>query len=140
MLGYLNAGHRVSADGWLETGDLAEESQDAESGGHWIRILGRETDLISVGGRKVSPAEVEEFLLGLTGVVDVLVCGTPNPLLGQSVKALFRLEHPEDPALFRDRVRRHCSGRLEPHKIPSIMEIAESEILGRRQKKIRFQA
>ena len=52
MLGYLNAPSPLTDDGWLVTGDAVEQQ------GEYYRILGRQSDLINVGGRKVYPAEV----------------------------------------------------------------------------------
>ena len=59
MLGYLNAPSPFDADGFFDTGDLVEVD------GEWIRILGRESEIINVGGSKVYPAEVESVLLEL---------------------------------------------------------------------------
>jgi long-chain acyl-CoA synthetase len=55
MLGYLNAPSPFTEDGYLITGDMVEED------GEYLRILGRNSDLINVGGQKVYPAEVETF-------------------------------------------------------------------------------
>ena len=46
-------------EGYFDTGDLVEVDGD------WIRFLGRESDIINVGGSKVHPAEVENVLLDL---------------------------------------------------------------------------
>ena len=54
MLGYLNAPSPFTADGWFQTGD------EVEVDGEWIKILGRRSEIINVGGRKVYPAVVEE--------------------------------------------------------------------------------
>src|SRR5262249_28186823 len=51
MLGYLNAGSPFDADGWFNTQDLVEVD------GEYVRILGRKSEMINVGGEKVHPAE-----------------------------------------------------------------------------------
>ena len=56
MLGYLNAPSPFTPDGWFKTGDAVEMDGD------YIRILGRASDLINVGGQKVYPAEVESVI------------------------------------------------------------------------------
>jgi acyl-CoA synthetase (AMP-forming)/AMP-acid ligase II len=56
MLGYLNAPSPFTPDGWLRTGDLVEVD------GEYIRVLGRQSEIINVGGEKVYPAEVESVL------------------------------------------------------------------------------
>ena len=55
-------------DGWFCTGDLAR----IDSAGN-IHLLGRQTEVINVGGMKVVPAEVEEVLASLPGVQEVKV-------------------------------------------------------------------
>ncbi len=81
MLGYLNAPSPFDADGFFDTGDLVEVD------GEWLRILGRKSEIINVGGNKVFPMEVENALLELDNVEDVAVRGEPNPLTGQVVVA-----------------------------------------------------
>src|SRR5215813_819760 len=57
MLGYLNAPSPFTEDGYFITGDRVDLN------GEYMRFLGRESELINVGGQKVFPAEVEEVLL-----------------------------------------------------------------------------
>jgi len=64
MLGYLNAPDLFDAEGWLNTQDAVEVDGD------YIRILGRASDLINVGGQKVYPAEVENARLRQTAPDD----------------------------------------------------------------------
>ena len=81
MLGYLNAPSPFDADGWFNTQDLVETDGD------YIRILGRKSELINVGGEKVHPTEIENVLLQLDNVKDVTVRGRPNPITGEVVAA-----------------------------------------------------
>ena len=46
MLGYLNAESPYTKDGWFKTGDLVEVK------GEYIKILGRKSEIINVGGKK----------------------------------------------------------------------------------------
>jgi acyl-CoA synthetase (AMP-forming)/AMP-acid ligase II len=131
MLGYLNAPDLFDSDGWLNTQDAVEVD------GEYLRILGRATDLINVGGQKVYPAEVESLLLDLPGVRDVAVYGEANPLTGQIVAARFNLQAPEDLASFKRRLREFCRGRIASYKIPVRIEITEQEQFGARFKKLR---
>ena len=48
MLGYLNAPSPFTPDGWLQTGDVVEVD------GEYIKILGRNSEIINVGGRRFS--------------------------------------------------------------------------------------
>lgn len=131
MLGYLNAKSPFTDDGWYITGDRVEVDGD------YFRILGRESEIINVGGEKVYPVEVESALLEMDNVRDVLVQGKSNPVTGHIVMALFVLEKPEDQRALQSRVYNHCRDRLEPFKIPKLIKISDQEFVGGRLKKMR---
>jgi long-chain acyl-CoA synthetase len=120
MLGYLNAPSPFDANGFLDTGDLAEVDGD------WLRIVGRKSEVIHVSGNKVFPLEVENALLALDNVEDVAVHGAPNPFTGQIVVATIKLRQAEDVALFKARMRLFCGGTLAAHKIPAQVRFVES--------------
>jgi acyl-CoA synthetase (AMP-forming)/AMP-acid ligase II len=120
MLGYLNASSPFDADGWFNTQDLVQVEGD------YLRILGRTSEVINVGGEKVYPAEVEDLLLQMDNVEEVTVSGRPNPVTGAVVAARFTLRHPEDATSLRRRTRAFCQGRLERFKVPVVVEIAEA--------------
>lgn len=119
MLGYLNAPSPFDAEGWFNTHDVVEVD------GEYLRILGRETDMINVGGEKVYPTEVESVLLQMDNVRDVVVRGEANPILGRVVAARFSLFEPEDLDALKKRVRQHCREKLSRWKTPAKIEIAE---------------
>ena len=134
MEGYLNAPTEFDAEGWFNTRDKVEVDGD------YFRILGRTTDIINVGGQKVYPAEVEDFLLQLDNIVDVAVYGEPSPLLGQLVVAKVQLESPESADQLKKRIRQACAGHLTPFKIPGKVVIATEPLYSARQKKLRTAA
>jgi acyl-coenzyme A synthetase/AMP-(fatty) acid ligase len=131
MLGYLNAPSPFSEDGFLDTGDLVEVDGD------WLRILGRRSELINVGGSKVHPAEVESVLLSLEGVEDAAVSGEAHAITGQIVTATVRLANDESLAAFKLRMRVWCKDRLEPYKIPAKVRLAEGVLYSERFKRRR---
>jgi acyl-CoA synthetase (AMP-forming)/AMP-acid ligase II len=131
MMGYLNAPDLFDAEGWLNTQDVVDVD------GEYLRILGRDSDLINVGGQKVYPAEIEDALLQMENVRDVAVYGEPNALTGQIVAARFNLHTPEEIGVFKRRLRAFCKGRLAPYKIPVRVEITEQEQFSARFKKMR---
>jgi acyl-coenzyme A synthetase/AMP-(fatty) acid ligase len=131
MLGYLNSPYPFTEDGWFKTGDAVEVD------GEYVRILGRSSDLINVGGEKVYPAEVESVLQTMYGVEEVAVNGELNPIVGHIVVAKVKLSHIETAKEFRRRMRDHCNGKLERYKIPQKVEIVSENIHGERFKKIR---
>ncbi|HKY39987.1 MAG TPA: long-chain fatty acid--CoA ligase [Polyangiaceae bacterium] len=131
MLGYLNAPDLFDADGWLNTQDAVEVDGD------YLRILGRASDLINVGGQKVYPAEVENQLLGLENVEEVAVFGKPHPMMGQVVAARFNLKQPEPLDAFKRRMTAFCRQRLARYQIPVFVELARGDQFGARFKKLR---
>jgi long-chain acyl-CoA synthetase len=131
MMGYLNAPDLFDADGWLNTQDAVEID------GEYLRILGRASDLINVGGQKVYPAEVEDVLMQMENVRDVAVYGERNALTGQIVAARFNLHTPEEIGTFKRRLRAFCKDRLASYKIPVRVEITDKEQFGARFKKMR---
>jgi HIP---CoA ligase len=86
MLGYLNDTEATSAavdvDGWLHTGDVG--ALDAAGN---LRITDRLKDMYICGGFNVYPAEVEQVLTGLDGVLDCAVIGVPDERLGEVGRA-----------------------------------------------------
>jgi long-chain acyl-CoA synthetase len=134
MLGYLNQPSPFDAEGWFNTGDLVEVD------GEWMRVLGRKSEIINVGGEKVYPEEVESVLYEVENIRDVAVIGRANPVSGQIVSARVLLHHPEPVEQVLKRIRRYCKDRLEPFKVPASIELQEEPFHGDRFKKVRSQA
>jgi acyl-CoA synthetase (AMP-forming)/AMP-acid ligase II len=131
MLGYLNAPSPFSEDGWFKTGDAVEQD------GEYLRILGRKSEMINVGGEKVFPAEVESVIQQLDNVADVTVHGQKNPITGQIVCARVTLMEPEDPRVFNRRLKVFCRERLAPYKVPVKTTIVENTQHSSRFKRMR---
>jgi long-chain acyl-CoA synthetase len=132
MMGYLNAPNPFDANGWFNTGDAVLVD------GEYIRILGRESEIINVGGEKVYPAEVESVLMQVGNVKDVVVRGESNPIVGNMVVARVNLFEPEDPIDLKRRIRAFCKDKLARFKIPVKVEIAEDDQFSARFKKTRI--
>lgn len=131
MLGYLNAPSPFDEEGWFNTNDMVEVD------GEYIRILGRKSEIINVGGQKVYPAEVESVLLQMENVADAVVVGEPHPLTGNIVTARINLLQPEPAQAFRQRMRAFCRDRLASFKVPVKVEIVDSEQFNARYKRVR---
>jgi len=152
MLGYLNADGEdpFTDDGWLKTGDRVEKC------GEGYRILGRESEMINVGGYKVAPAEVEAVAEQCPGVLAATAYAAPHPLLGnvvglRIVRSEFRdsslgpragrqarnegAEDEEDQLV--PHVREFCWRRLPNHAAPVTIEVQRQEISEREFKKRR---
>lgn len=131
MLGYLNAPNPFDEEGYLDTGDLVEQEGD------WIRILGRASEIINVGGFKVYPAEVESVLLQIDNVEDVVVFGQDHPITGKIVVAKFKLVEEENLRDFKARMLAFCKNRLQSYKVPKRIVMTDEVIHNERFKRMR---
>jgi long-chain acyl-CoA synthetase len=131
MLGYLNAPSPFDEEGWMNTEDVVEVE------GEWMRIHGRKSDIINVGGQKVYPAEVESVLLQLENVKDVTVYGEANPITGKIVAACVELASEEPLESFKQRMRAFCKERLAPYKVPVRIQLTGDPQFSARFKKMR---
>ena len=131
MLGYLNAPSPFTEDGWFITGDAVEVD------GEYLKILGRKSELINVGGEKVYPAEVESVIQQMEGVEDVAVRGESHPITGHVVAARVRVTTNETLPEVRKRIAGFCKGKLARYMIPQRVELADSSLHGERFKKMR---
>ncbi len=108
-----------------------------EVDGEYFRILGRESEVINVGGSKVDPVEVENALLQMDGVVDTVVFGEDHSLLGRMVVARVRVETDENGSAFRARMRAALGATLPRFKIPQKILLTTDELHGQRFKRMR---
>ena len=88
FVGYLKRPqlNAFTADGWLETGDLARMYQDG-----YIRITGRSKDVIIRGGENVPVVEIESILFKHPAVAQIAIVAMPDPRLGERPCAYVRL-------------------------------------------------
>lgn len=102
---------------YFRTGDWGYKTEDG-----YVYLISRKKELINVGGKKVSPIEVEEQLLKIPGVEDCACIGVPDAegLLGEVVKA-FIVKEKGSEITFADIVEQ-LTGKLESYKIPVCYE------------------
>jgi bile acid-coenzyme A ligase len=86
----------------------------------FLFLAGREDDVVSVGGAKVSPSQVERVILEHGGVLDVIVRSVPHPSLGGLLEAVVVPAHSNVGPLEAD-LRSHCLQRLPKYKVPTKM-------------------
>ena len=93
MLGYLDdqraTTDAIDADGWLHTGDIGK----LDTAGN-LQITDRLKDMYICGGFNVYPAEIEQVLARLDGVLDCAVIGVPDERLGEVGRA-YLVTRPE---------------------------------------------
>jgi acyl-CoA synthetase (AMP-forming)/AMP-acid ligase II len=123
MLGYLQdpeaTAAAIDADGWLHTGDVG--TLDAAGN---LCITDRIKDMYICGGFNVYPAEVEQALTRLDGVVDVAVIGVTDERLGEVGKA-FVVKRP-DSGLDERAVIAYAREHLANFKVPRSVAFVET--------------
>jgi len=132
MLGYLNAPSPFTKDGWFKTGDAVEVD------GEYIKILGRKSEIINVGGEKVYPQEVENVIQEMDNVAEVTVYSEKNPIMGNIVCAKVRLTKDENKKSVISHLKKYCRKRLQNYKVPVKIKIVGEEQYSDRFKKIRM--
>jgi long-chain acyl-CoA synthetase len=117
--GYLD-GPEASAEAfrgeWILTGDVGCLDEAGN-----LYALGRLRRMVNVGGKKVSPAEVEACLRSHPSIGEALVLGEPTTEGGQRVKALI-VRTGDVTAL---QIQEYCAQRLADYKIPRQIEFVE---------------
>jgi len=112
MLGYSNNEkanlETFDPEGWLRTGDIGYFDEEG-----FVFIVDRMKELIKVKAQQVAPAELEDVLRGLPGVVDVAVIGVEDLKAGQVPRAYIVRE---DQTLTEDMVQEFMAVQVAPHK------------------------
>ena len=74
-------------DGWLFTGDMAQEDEDG-----FIFLVDRKKDVIISGGENLYPVQIEDFLRAHPAIKDVAVIGLPDKRLGEIAAAIISIK------------------------------------------------
>ncbi len=77
----------VLHNGWLYTGDMAEEDKDG-----FIWLVDRKKDVIITGGENLYPVQIENFLRQMGSIKDVAVIGLPDARLGEIAAAVIEIK------------------------------------------------
>ncbi|MGN0472796.1 MAG: class I adenylate-forming enzyme family protein [Lachnospiraceae bacterium] len=77
----------VLRDGWLYTGDMAQEDADG-----FIYLVDRKKDVVISGGENIYPVQIEDFLRAYPAVKDVAVIGVPDARLGEVTAAIIEVK------------------------------------------------
>jgi acyl-coenzyme A synthetase/AMP-(fatty) acid ligase len=116
-------GQEPVAREWFATGDLVEIR------GERVVFLGRKSEALNVGGSKVYPAEVEEEIRQVDGVVNARVYGQRSSFAGQLVSVdVVPAPAASEPEL-RARIMEHCQklpAQKRPRFIQFVRELPET--------------
>jgi long-chain acyl-CoA synthetase len=110
------AGEESSADTFVDGGFLTGDYGSFDAKGRLV-LAGRVSSFINVAGRKVQPGEVEEVLKSMPAVDDARVIAVPDARRGEQVAACLVTSE----TLTVAAVRRYCSTRMAPYKIPRVV-------------------
>jgi benzoate-CoA ligase family protein len=103
---------------WLRTGDMFVQDEDG-----WFTFAGRADDMVKVGGRWVSPAEVEAALVGHPAVLEAGVAGRPGPDgLARIHAAVVLKEGARASDALGDELVRFVRARAAGYKAPHTLE------------------
>lgn len=133
MLGYINAPSPFDEEGWFYTGDKVTLKDG------YYKILGRETELINIGGQKVYPYEIENLILELPEIEEVLIYSESNFLLGSILIAKIKLSNCDKTNFeVKKLIQNYLKNKVADYKIPLKFEITKSSLINKRMKKIRI--
>jgi len=109
---------RKFAGDWLLTGDLGRMDEDG-----YVTFKSRDDDVITSGGYRIGPGEIEECLMKHPAVAMVGVVGIPDKVRTEIVKAFVQLRPEVAPtdALKAD-LAAHVKTRLAAHEYPREVE------------------
>lgn len=124
VLGYMNdeAATRSAfdADGWYHSGDLGLLDDDC-----YLRIVGRQKDMILRGGQNIFPGEIEEILATHPKVDNVAVVAMPDEVLGERACAFVICTDPTDPLSFDEMIECLHAANLVKYKRPERLVIVD---------------
>jgi len=106
------------AGDWLLTGDTGTRDVDG-----YFRFAGRDDDVITSGGYRIGPGEVEDCLLKHPAVAMAAVIGVPDPVRTERVKAFVVLREGRTPSeALAAELQAHVKARLAAHEYPREVE------------------
>ncbi|MBC3486963.1 AMP-binding protein [Pseudomonas sp. SWRI50] len=115
MLGYWDnpqaTTDAIDPAGWMHSGDLAVMDEQG-----YVRIVGRNKDMIIRGGENIYPRELEEFFYTHPAIADAQVIGIPCNRYGEEIVAWIKL-HPGH-SVTVDELQGWCKARIAHYKVP----------------------
>ncbi len=106
-------------DGFYRTGDMGFLDSD----GCFV-FVGRDSDMIKRAGINISPAEIEDAMIGFEGVLQAAVVGVPDAERGELVVAYVIAR--SGATIVPARLFEHCRGLLSKYKLPDRIEVTDT--------------
>ena len=105
-------------DGWLQTNDIGYFDNDKN-----LFLVGRNDDVINIGGEKVIPSEIEEIIKQIPEIEDAVAFGIDNKIFGKTIKV--NVIKKKNSNLEKIKILSYCLKNLEKFKIPSKIEFVD---------------
>ena len=107
---------------WFVPGDLAWKDSDG-----YLWFEGRDDDLISSGGFRIGPFEVESSVVEHKAVAEAAVVGKPDPAKGQIIKAYVVLKEGQGASYeMAEEIKQFVKSRLSKHQFPREVEFVDN--------------
>ncbi|MDQ4060743.1 MAG: fatty acid--CoA ligase family protein [Pseudomonadota bacterium] len=126
MLGYLDNPDLTRAafsDGFFKTGDIARQRSDGR-----IELVGRSKEIISRGGNKIAPLELDNLLSSHPDVAAALCAGVPEERLGEAIHAVVVVR--PGASLTPEELRAWAAARIERFKLPDVIHFRDALPMG----------
>jgi len=118
MIGYWNdpatTKKVLSEEGYILTSDFCYIEDD------YVYYIGRQDNVINVGGNKVSPMEIEEVANGYKSILESICVPIDDELMGQCTKLFVVMK--EKDTFNKIEIIKYLSKTLEEFKVPKIIE------------------
>jgi len=118
--------------GWLHTGDLAYKDEEG-----YFYLTARKKEIIKVGGKRISPKEVEEAIVSIPGVVDCSISAIFDDYLGEAIKAEIVLTEANNPDINESFIKQYCADHLAPEKVPHVIQFNKTLEIAATGKKVK---
>ena len=105
--------------GWFHSGDLVREDEDG-----FLFVVDRKQEMIISGGENIYAAEVEDAIYKNHKVLETAVIGVPDPVWGESVKAIVVVKEGE--TLTEEELIEHCKENIASYKKPKSVDFIDT--------------
>jgi long-chain acyl-CoA synthetase len=99
-------------------GDMGYLDEDG-----YLYLTDRKSDMVIIGGANIYPAEVEQLLVGMPGVLDCAVFGIPDDDLGETLAAVVQREPGSE--IGSEDVIAWLTPRISRMKVPRVVEFRD---------------
>lgn len=107
-------------DGWFKTGDIVDMDSDG-----YIKVISRKNNIINVGGLKVFPNEIEQIIYELDFIIEAIIYGKPNAIVGNIVCLKAIVDKGTDVKSAKKLIKSICNKRLDKYKVPQKIIITD---------------